>query len=62
MALTAHYMVRDGKGRLALRNRLLAFRVIEGRHDGKHLARIIFEILKEAHLLGKVSEVLRLSN
>jgi len=29
--------------------------VVEGKHDGKNLANIIFEILKEAVLLGIVS-------
>jgi hypothetical protein len=48
-------MARDINGRLVLRNHLLAFRVVEGKHDGKILGRIIFEILKEAGLLGKVS-------
>jgi hypothetical protein len=48
-------MARDINGRLVLRNHLLAFRVIEGKHDGKNLGRIIFEILKEAVVLGKVS-------
>jgi hypothetical protein len=48
-------MARDINGRLVLRNHLLAFRIIEGKHDGKNLGRIIFEILKEAVVLGKVS-------
>lgn len=48
-------MARDINGRLVLQNRLLAFRVIEGKHDGKNLGRIIFEILKEAVVLEKVS-------
>jgi hypothetical protein len=48
-------MARDMDGRLVLRNHLLAFRVVEGKHDGKNLGRIIFEILKEAVPLGKVS-------
>ncbi len=48
-------MARDASGRLTLRNHLLAFRVVEGKHDGKNLGRIIFEILKEAVVLGKVS-------
>ena len=47
-------MARDVNGRLVLRNHLLAFRVVEGKHDGKNLGRIIFEILKEANVLGKV--------
>ena len=55
LAPNAHSMVRDMNGRLVLRNHLLAFRVIEGKHDGKNLGRIIFEILKEAVVLEKVS-------
>jgi hypothetical protein len=55
LALTAHFMARDMNGRLVLQNHLLAFRVVEGKPDGKNFARIIFEILKEADLLGKVS-------
>ena len=48
-------MARDVNGRLALRNHLLAFRVVEGKLDGKNIGNIIFEILKEAVLLEKVS-------
>jgi hypothetical protein len=51
----AHYLVHDINGRLRLRNRLLAFHVVEGKHNGVNLGRTIFEILKEAHLLGQVS-------
>ena len=55
MALTAHYIVRDNNGCLVLRNHLLVFRIIHGKHDGKNLGGIMFEILKEAKLLGMVS-------
>src|SRR5438876_5085976 len=55
MALTVHYIVRDANSRLALCSRLMAFRVIDGKHDGKNLGRIMFEILKEAKVLGMVS-------
>jgi hypothetical protein len=50
-------MARDVNGRLVLRNhlRVLAFRVVEGKPDGKNLGRIIFKILYNAVLLGKVS-------
>jgi hypothetical protein len=54
MAVTVHFSARDINGHLEIRNRLLAFRVIEGRHDGKNLGRILFEIIKEARILGKV--------
>jgi hypothetical protein len=53
LAITAHFIARKN-GSLVLCNKLLAFRIIEGAHDGENLARIIFAILKEAHLLGKV--------
>jgi hypothetical protein len=55
LALTAHFMARDMNDQLVLRSHLLAFRVVEDKHDGKNLGRIIFEILKEAVPLGKVS-------
>ena len=53
LALTAHFVVREN-GRLVLQNKLLAFRIVEGSHNGENLARIIFAILKDAGLLGKV--------
>lgn len=53
LALTAHFIAREN-GHLVLHNRLLAFRIIEGAHDGENLARIIFAILKDAGVLGKV--------
>lgn len=55
MALTSHFLSRDNSGHLRLDNRLLAFRVVDGKHDGKSIAKITFDILKEANLLGKVS-------
>lgn len=54
MALTAHFLVRDNNNRLKLRNTLLAFRVIEGSHEGKNLGGIMFEIIKDAKLLRQV--------
>lgn len=54
MALTSHFLSRDKSGHLQLENCLLAFRVVDGKHDGSNIAKIIFDILKEAHLLGKV--------
>jgi hypothetical protein len=56
LALTAHFIAREN-GRLVLRNRLLAFRIVEGSHNGENLARIVFAILKDAGLLGKVSVI-----
>jgi hypothetical protein len=55
MAVTVHFSARNINGRLEIRNRLLAFRIIEGRHDGMHLGKILFEIIKEAGILGQVN-------
>ncbi len=55
-------MSRDKNGKLVLWNHLLAFRVVEGKHDGKNLGHIIFEILKEAGLLRKVSTCHRMNS
>lgn len=54
MAITVHYSARDAKGCLKIRNHCLAFRFVEGKHDGKNLAKIFFEVLKDAGILGKV--------
>lgn len=56
MAISDHYMTRDTNGHLVMKSCLLAFRVIEGTHDGKHLADIIYDIFEEAgllHVLGQ---------
>jgi hypothetical protein len=53
LALTMHFIVCEN-GHLVLHNRLLAFRIVEGSHTRENLARIIFTILKDAGLLGKV--------
>lgn len=55
-------MAKDKNGQLVLRNHLLAFRVVEGKHDEKNLGRIIFGILKEAVPLGKVSACRRMNS
>lgn len=54
MAVTTHYCDKDENDRLVIQARLLAFREIEGDHTGVHLARIVFNILKDAGLLHKV--------
>ena len=56
LALTAHFISKDADGHLAMQNRLLAFRVIDGKHTGKNLGTIIFEIIKTAGILGQVGE------
>lgn len=54
MAVTVHFSTKDADGRLITANRLLAFRIVEGRHDGKHLSTIIVAIFREAGILHKV--------
>ena len=41
---------------MVMQNCLLAFRVIDGKHDGRNLGTIIFEIVKAAGILGRVGE------
>jgi hypothetical protein len=57
LAVTAHFCVRDENGHLVVVNRLLAFRVVEGKHDGKNIAKIVYSILKDAKLLHRVRSV-----
>ena len=54
MAVTAHYIVRADDGKLKLRHRLVAFRVVHGTHDGKHLAEVFLRVLKEIRALERV--------
>lgn len=55
MAVTAHWLARDGRGRLEVRNRLIAFEHISGGHDGESLAKALLKILEEYNILHKVS-------
>lgn len=41
MALTSHFLSRDNSGHLHLDNRLLAFRVVDGKHDRNNIAKIV---------------------
>jgi hypothetical protein len=54
LTLTAHFVARDSEGHLVLRNRLVAFRIVKGKHDGENLAQITFGILKKAAIENKV--------
>ena len=52
---TAHFIVRDKPGgQLILRSGLLAFRHLQGSHTGKHLADVLYEIIKTAGIEQKV--------
>jgi hypothetical protein len=54
MALSSHFLSCDDSGHLHLDNHLLVFQVVDVKHDGKNVVKIMFDILKEARLLGKV--------
>jgi hypothetical protein len=53
LALMAHFMTQVN-GHLVLKSKLLAFRYVPESHTSKNLAHVIFNILKEALILGKV--------
>jgi hypothetical protein len=55
VGVRAHFCAKDISDRLILLSRLLAFRVVPGSHCGVNMARIFFDILEKAGLLGKVS-------
>ncbi|KAK7039983.1 hypothetical protein R3P38DRAFT_3469516 [Favolaschia claudopus] len=57
LALSGHWLARDENGNLVIRNRLLVFRVVEGKHDGKSLAKIVFDIFKKAGLLKHLGQI-----
>jgi hypothetical protein len=48
MALTSHFCKRSELGGLEIANRLLAFRLVEGSHDGNNIGQIMYDIFKEA--------------
>ncbi len=54
MAVTAHYIVRIEGKHLTLKARLIAFKHIEGRHDGVSLAHAFFGVLEEEGVAPKV--------
>ncbi|KAK7000830.1 ribonuclease H-like domain-containing protein [Favolaschia claudopus] len=57
LALSGHWMARDDNGNLVIKNRLLVFRVVEGKHDGKSLAKLVFDIFKKAGLLKHLGQI-----
>jgi hypothetical protein len=42
-------------------NRLLAFRIVEGKHDGKNIVKLMFSFIKDAKVLHKVPLLLLFS-
>lgn len=51
MAVTAHWIARNSAGTLEWRSALIAFR-----HNGEHLAEVMFRILQETGIVQKVSD------
>ncbi|KIL57715.1 hypothetical protein M378DRAFT_16075 [Amanita muscaria Koide BX008] len=56
MAVTTHFCTRDENGRLDIAARLLAFRVMEGSHDGDHIGDALFEVMDEAGIIQKLGQ------
>lgn len=56
LALTAHYMVMDGR-RLVMRSRLVMFRHCPETHSGDNMGTYVFAFWKECEILHKVSSV-----
>ena len=58
MAITVYYCAGYLHGPnhdcLHVRSHLLKFHIIDGKHDGDHIAQIFFDILKANFILGKV--------
>jgi hypothetical protein len=52
MAVTAHYII-ERAGRLELKTRLIAFKRLEGAHDGTNLGDAMLSIIKEWGILHK---------
>lgn len=54
MGVTAHFCADSLDGRLTIQSRLVAFYHVKGIHDGKNLAKIFVQILKELGVLNRV--------
>ena len=50
MAVTAHYISDNGK----LKDRLIAFRKIDGQHTGTHLGQELMDVLLESGIADNV--------
>ena len=51
MAVTAHYINSQGD----MAEHLVAFRKVEGHHTGANIGQILFSVLDEIGIVGKVS-------
>jgi hypothetical protein len=49
LAITCHFCQRNNIGVLEVANRVLAFRLVTGSHDGDNIGQIMYDIVKEAN-------------
>ncbi|KAF7372280.1 Zinc finger BED domain-containing protein 4 [Mycena venus] len=55
LAITAHWFGRRlDTNQVLLRQALLAFRRIRGAHSGQRIARVVFDVMDQAEILGKI--------
>lgn len=54
LAMTAHFCKRSKIGGLEVVNRLLAFRLVKGSHDGENIGKIMYDIIKDVGAHRKV--------
>lgn len=54
MAVTAHWLRLNKRGKLVMRTRLVAFRHVVGSHSGENLAGVFVTILRELGVTHKV--------
>lgn len=57
MAVTSHFCKLDGNNDLRLETQLLAFRYVTTDHSGASLAKILFDILRDYGITGKVGQI-----
>jgi hypothetical protein len=56
MAVTAHYINQHGD----LAEHLIAFRKIEGHHTGANVGQVLFSVLDDIGMIGKVGTSIHL--
>jgi hypothetical protein len=57
MAVTAHFMTRNGKGYLVFKAHLIAFRFIDGSHSGANLGQQFLKVTDDLEISNKVRQV-----
>ena len=58
IAITAHWMGKDESGHLELKNALIAFQRVWGKHTASNLARLVLQLLDRAGTTTNVSPCL----